>query len=323
MHAGVLVAVVGPTGSGKSALALHLAKTFDGEIVNCDSRQIYRGFDMGTAKPSREARAEIPHHLFDIIEPEEAFSAGEFMRRADAAIADIFSRGRLPILAGGTGFYLRALLDGTLSEGACFGMKNLEIEARLERLYARRGLAFLRRMLERVDPTAAARISSRDTQRTLRFLEIYFTTGKPASVHWAEQERHGPRYPDAVKIGLRLPRKELRKRQEERIEQMLQGGWLDEIRGLLARGLTSETKAMESHGYRELAAWVEAGAREETFAAAVEAVRRVHRQYAKRQETWFRRDKDIHWLNAMDSERFGTAEKIVAQALCSNGVGTP
>lgn len=293
-----LVAVVGPTGSGKSALALRLAQEFGGEIVNCDSLQLYRGFDIGTAKtPARERRG-IPHHLFDVLTPKESYSAGEYARTAREVVAEIAGRGRLPVVVGGTGFYLRALLEGLPAlPGRDEGLR--------ERLAARERVrpGSLHRILRRLDPGAAARIHERDTQKTMRALEVRLLT--KAALPPVEAGRGIEGYA-VVKLGLDPDRAELQRRLEARTRGMFAQGLIEEVRGLLAGGATGDEKAFEALGYKQAVKHLRG---EITLEEAVESTVIETRQYAKRQRTWFRRDAEIRWLRG-----FGDEAGVIAAA---------
>ena len=294
-----LTTVVGPTGSGKSTLALCLAQQFGGEIVNCDSLQLYRGFDIGTAKTAPCDRRGIPHHLFDVLAPEQSYSAGEYAREARNVIAEIAGRGRVPIVVGGTGFYLRALLEG-------LPVLPGRDERLRERLMKRERLrpGSLHRLLKRLEPGAAARIHSNDVQKTMRALEVRLLTQHalppPAEAHALEGYA-------AIKLGLDPDRALLQQRLEDRTRAMFAHGLLEEVRGLLAGGATGSEKPFEALGYKQVLLYLRGAA---TLEQAVESTIVETRQYAKRQRTWFRRDPDIRWLQG-----FGDDAKIVANAL--------
>lgn len=283
----IVLVVAGPTASGKTSLALFLARSLGAEIVNCDSLQVYRGMDIGTAKPSREERAQVPHHLFDILEPADVFNAGDYAARARRVIIEISSRGRLPLLAGGTGFYLRSLFEG-LAAGP---QRNERLRSRLQSAADRRP-AFLHRLLRRLDPLTAARIHSNDRNKLVRAIEICILARRPASAVFEEGRLSfdGVR---ALKLVLNPPRVELLRRITERTRRMFESGLLDEVSALLNSGIPVTTKALESIGYQQ-ACKVLAG--QMTQAEAIESVTIATRQYAKRQITWFRREKDVEWL---------------------------
>ncbi|MGO9262477.1 MAG: tRNA (adenosine(37)-N6)-dimethylallyltransferase MiaA [Bryobacteraceae bacterium] len=296
-----LVAVVGPTGSGKSALALRIAAEFGGEIVNCDSLQVFRYFDLGTAKLPPAARCGIPHHLIGIVDPDALFTAGEFARLAREAIAEISARGRLPILAGGTGFYLRALLDG-LFQGPT------RDEGLRQRLAARerRRAGSLHRLLTRFDHETAGRIHPRDVPKVTRALEVCLLTRRPVSELF-RQGRDALAGYRTLKLGLLPDRDALYRRLDARCEQMFAAGLVEEVRGILAMGFPASAKPFESHGYKQALQWIagELNPREALFYA-----QRNTRNYAKRQITWFRREKDLVWLRG-----FGEEPAIGSEAL--------
>ena len=286
---GRAVAIVGATASGKSHLALTLAAEFHGEIVSCDALQIYRGMDIGTAKPTAEERAAVPHHMLDLRDPGQDFSAGEYQRLGREAMRGILRRGRLPVVAGGTGFYLRALVDG-LFEGPA---RSEAVRARLRRIARRRGSACLHRLLHRVDPRAAARISPADGERIIRALELFMLTGTPMST-WQEKPRDALRGIRWLKIGVSWPREHLYARINARVTEMYHGGFIDEVRALSAR-FPAGCQAFKAIGYRECAAHLD-GALELDRAISETQLRTRH--YAKRQLTWLRSDPDIVWLDA-------------------------
>jgi tRNA dimethylallyltransferase len=291
-HPAPLVAVVGPTASGKSALALRLARARSGEIVSCDSLQLYRGLDIGSAKPSREERAEVRHHLVDVADPDEAFSAASYARLAREALADIAARGRLAIVAGGTGLYLRALLQG-LFEGPS---RDERLRGRLDALAARFGDARLHRRLARVDPEAAARIPPRDRVRVVRALEVYHLTGQPIS----EGQRGGAeplRGFRALVVGLDPGPVALRGAVEKRTREMLARGLVEETRGLVGRH-GALLRPLQSIGYRQAVAVVQGAM---TAAEAEASIVTATMRFAKRQRTWFRHQQpDVVWFAGAD-----------------------
>ncbi len=303
-----LVAVVGPTASGKTALAVELALRFRGEIVNCDSLQLYAGLDVGTAKPGPEERRGVPHHLFSLLSPERVFSAGEYASLARPVIREIASRQRLPVVTGGTGFYLRALLDGLADAPG----RDLPLRQRLEQAESRRS-GVLARLLKRLDPAVAARIHPRDRQKLVRAVEICLTAQKPAT----EVFRAGRTpFQEAVPLVLALnpPRAELHERIAARTRAMFEKGLLEEVRDLLARGVPTTAKSLESIGYRQA---VEVLQGRMTESEALEATAISTRQYARRQITWFRRGGRVVWVPAFggSAEAFTAASRHVEKWL--------
>jgi tRNA dimethylallyltransferase len=296
-----LVAVAGPTGSGKSDLALLLAEAFGGEIVNCDSLQVYRHFDIGTAKLPLAERRGIPHHLIDILDPDQLFTAGEYARLARATIAEISARGRLPILAGGTGFYLRALLEG-LFEGP---VRDQPLRDRLAARQTRRP-GSLHRLLKRFDSTAAGKIHPNDIPKVTRALEICLLTRQPVS-RLFEQGRDALSGYRTLKLGLLPDREALNPRLDARCAWMFEHGLVEEVRGILALGFSPACKPFESHGYKQAIQLIhgELSPRDAVFYA-----QRNTRHYAKRQITWFRRERELQWLKG-----FGDAPGIRQAAL--------
>jgi tRNA dimethylallyltransferase len=296
-----LVIILGPTASGKTALAVRLAQQFSGEILACDSTQVYRGFDIGTAKPTEAERGGIPHHLMDLAEPTEIFTAGEYRRRAVVVLADLTRRGRLPILTAGTGLYLRALLEGLANAPE----RSEGLRARLTAAVARRGHACLHRLLRRLDPPSAARISPNDTQKLIRAVEICMVAGRPLSeVHRAGREPLQGYRP--IKIGIQPPRELLHRRIEERVHAMLQRGWPAEVAALLQPDPRFSAKPFEFIGYRELREHLQG---QKTLDEAAQAIAVATRQYAKRQVTWFRKEAGVTWISG-----FGDDPAVAAEA---------
>lgn len=273
---------------------MELAERLGGEIVNADALQVYRGFDIGTAKPDAQERERVPHHLIDILEPDERYSAGDFARRAGSVIDDIVGRGRWAILVGGSGLYLRALLEGLheLPEVPA------SLRQQLRRELREKGLPGLREELTRVDPVTAHRLEPGDTQRTLRALEIERATGRPLS-EWLRRSRPTEQPLRAVRIGLTLPRPILYDRIAVRIRRMMEAGWLEEVEGLLDLGVSTACHAFQAIGYRQLAEHLEGVV---PLDRAIEEIARDTRRYAKRQLTWFRRMRDVHWIRQEDPE---------------------
>lgn len=305
-----ILVVLGATATGKSALALALAERLGGEIVNADALQVYRGFDIGTAKPSGEERRRVRHHLIDILDPEERYSAGEFSRRATAAIEGIAGRGKLPIVVGGSGLYLRALTEGLSPVPA--GDPETRRAVRRELLWRlqEEGLAALSAELSERDPETARRLAPGDTQRVLRALEVERVSGRPLSAWIAEQPFGVVRVP-AIKIGLTMPRPILYDSISNRAVRMLERGWVEEVEELLQRGITPTVAAFQAIGYRQLATHVLGDRSLED--AMMETVRET-RRFAKRQQTWFRKERDVYWIEARGLEsRLEDASGFVAR----------
>ena len=284
------VLLLGPTGSGKTALSLELASRFGGEIVSCDSVAVYRGMDLGTAKPSAEERARITHHLIDVAQPNQPFTAGEYSRRARAALRDISARGRLPIVTGGTGLYLRAMTAGLFAGPE----RQTELRARLELSRNKHTEGWLHRLLKRLDPASAARIHANDTPKLIRAIEVCLAVRKPFSAVLGRDPLTGFRL---LRIGLNPPRKALYDRLNRRAATMFASGLIEEARGLLA--LYGLVKALDSLGYRQAMAVLAGTLSEE---AGIAAAQQGHRNYAKRQLTWFRREPEVHWIEGFGDE---------------------
>ena len=291
-----ILVIVGPTASGKSDLSLRLALELDAEIVNADSMQVYRGMDIGTAKPTAVQRAGVPHHLIDVAEPDRLFSAADFAEAADEAIRAITGRGKRVIVVGGTGLYIRALLKGLVDSpsGAGVVRKALQEEA------AQLGNEAMLERLRQVDPELAARMHPNNMVRIIRALEVHRLTGVPLSRHQQEHAFSARRY-DTLQIGISIDRRELYARIEARVERMLAEGLPAEVQRLLAQGYGRTLKAMRSIGYKEVAAYL---AGEVSLEEAVQLMKRDTRHYAKRQLTWFNADRDIIWFEYPG--KFGT-----------------
>lgn len=285
-----IIIICGPTAGGKSGLALFGAQKLNGAVINADSMQIYKGMDIGTAKPSVTEQALVPHYLFDVATPAEAFDAARYMDLADAAIAEVAALGLVPIVVGGTGLYIRALLYGLCDAPEV----PVGVREKYRALHAARGAAYLHELLLQKDAEMAARLHANDYVRVTRALEVLEATGESLAV-W--QRRHGgfgtPRY-DALQIGVQLDRDELYRRIDERVTAMLARGFEAEVRALLAQGYGPELKPMGAIGYKHMAAYL---AGELDYAEMTRLMRRDTRHYAKRQLTWFLRDASIEWLN--------------------------
>ncbi len=284
-----LVAVVGPTASGKSSLALRAAEILGGEIVNCDAMQVYRGLDIGTAKPSLEERNRVPHHLYDLIAPADFYSAGRYMLDARVACSTIADRGAIPFVVGGTGLYLRVLLEGIFDGPG----RSRAMRERLDRIAEKKGTAHLHRILSRKDPAAGKRIQARDQRRIVRALEIYFSTGSRIS---QLQDRRQPlKGLEVLKLGLNLPRDVLYGRINRRVARMFDEGFTEEVKRLLDEGYGDDSKAFDALGYRYVLSVLRG---ELSQPEAIELTCRDTRRYAKRQMTWFRKEPEIRWIDS-------------------------
>jgi tRNA dimethylallyltransferase len=299
----LLVVLLGPTGSGKTALSLRLAEAFQGEVVSCDSVAVYREFEIGTAKPGKADRLKIPHHLVDIVSPGQSYSAGEYSRDARAAILEITARRRLPIVTGGTGLYLRALLNGLFQGPA----RSEDLRQRLRASEARVGAGHLHRLLQRLDPAAARAIHGNDVPKLIRAVEVCLTAGRPLTEAWADAASEPLRGYRILRIGIGGDdRGRLYERINHRAATMFEQGLVEETRLLLEKyGVGLRT--FDALGYRQAAAHLRG---ECTLADAIQMAQQGHRNYAKRQLTWFRKEPDVYWL-----EGFGDSEETQEQAL--------
>jgi tRNA dimethylallyltransferase len=297
----LVLAVLGPTASGKSALGLALAERHHGEIINCDSTAVYRGFDIGTDKLSMAERRGIPHHLIDICEPTEIYTAAQFAADANRAIRDIHGRGTLPILVGGTGFYYRALVRGLFPGPAA----DERLRARLDRIAGRRGPERLHRLLSRVDPESAARIMPRDQKRLVRALEVYFRTGRPLTAHFIET-RSLIADCRVIAVALKLPPALTAERVARRVDQQFARGIVDEVTGLLARGVPREARPFGGLVYRQVMEMLD-GVRDEAATRAL--IVQENRRYARRQLIWFRKEPNLIWFDG-PGERPETLQQV-------------
>ena len=306
------VCVVGPTASGKTALGVWLAKHYNGEVVSCDSMQIYRRMDIGTAKPTREEMDGVPHHMIDVADPEEDYSAERYRREAVPVVDDILARGKLLIIVGGTGLYLDALLNGH-----DFAVKSTGWREKLQKKYDEEGIQPLWEALTEIDPESATRLHPMDTKRVIRALEVWYETGETISAHTAATRLLPPRY-TALKLGLNYEtRADLYARIDARVEEMAAAGLADEVRALLESGVSSGCTAMQAIGYKELCAAVEDGG---DLTAALDEVKLRSRQYAKRQLTWFRRDRTTQWYRHGSQPDPEALRRFAAEKLAEAGI---
>jgi tRNA dimethylallyltransferase len=306
------IVIVGPTASGKSRLGIRLARRYGGEILSCDALQLYRHMDIGTAKVPASERKEVPHHMLDIFDPTEECSAGTYQNLAREALEAVRSRKRIPFIVGGTGFYLRALIEG-LFEGPS---RDESLRARMRKIIERKGAETLHRALRRVDPDSAERIAAADGERIIRAFEMYLVSGKPMS-WWQDKPRvalEGYRW---LKIGILTTRERLRERIDRRVEDMIRNGFVEEVRRLI-QVFPAGAPAFKAIGYRQMIDHIQGGI---PLEEAIENTRKESRRYAKRQMTWFRRDPEIEWIG--DEEGFDSvaerAEALVERFLHRSG----
>ncbi len=293
-----IICIAGPTASGKTALAVELAKELDGEVVSCDSMQVYQGMDIGTAKPTEEERQGIVHHMIDVARADEDFSVSRYCELATPIVDSILARGKTAIIAGGTGLYMDSLIKGnTFAPFPSTGMRE-KLEARADT----EGMETMLSLLRSIDPDAAEKLHLADRKRILRALEVYYETGETITAHNLRTQAIPPRY-EPLWLGLDFePRSELYRRIDLRVDIMLQQGLVDEIRGLLASGIPARCTAMQAIGYKEFICALEGNS---SIEEAADLVRQASRHYAKRQLTWFRRNKAIHWLVRREGESSG------------------
>ncbi len=285
----LVVAILGPTATGKSALALALAERYGGEIINCDSTAVYRGFDIGTDKVPIAERRAVPHHLIDIVEPTGEYTAAQYAQDGAAVIRAVHARGGLPFVVGGTGFYFRVLTRGLFPGPG----RDVALRARLEAIADRRGVAALHRLLTRVDAASAVRIQPRDGKRMVRALEVFFLTGRPLTAHFADTRSPLPDV-DFLPIGVRLPAAQISERVVRRVDEQFARGLLEEIRGLLARGVPESARALGGLVYRQALEHLQ-GVRDETSTRVL--IAQENRHYARRQLIWFRKEPNLIWLD--------------------------
>ena len=309
-----IICVVGPTACGKTRLGVLLAKKYDGEVVSADSMQIYKGMTIGTAAPTEDEMEGVPHHMIAVADPAEQWSAARYAQAAIPIVEDILARGKRPILVGGTGLWLDAVVKGHGFAGGCAGgAVRKELQDRL----AREGIGELLEELRQADPEAAERLHPADTKRILRALEVYRETGKTISAHNAETAALPPRY-DAVWIGLQFrDRADMKALIDRRVDAMVAAGLLEEVRQLLESGLPRDTTALQAIGYKEFLGVLDGTAAVEE---AVAEVKLRSRQYAKRQLTWLRRNPDIHWIWWEKDRDFARALQVSTEILTAAGV---
>lgn len=310
-----LIAVLGPTATGKSALGIALAEWFGGEIINCDSTAVYRGFDIGTDKVPLAERHGVPHHLIDIADPTDEYTAAQFARDAAAVVRDLHARGRVPILVGGTGFYYRALTRGLFPGPG----KDPELRARLEGIAAKRGVEALHRMVTRVDPESGLRIQPRDLKRLVRALEVYFQTGRPLTAHFEDTVSLLDPEVQVMPIGLRAPATWLADRLARRVDAQFDAGLLDEIRGLLAAGVPPEARPFGGLVYRQAMEHLR-GVRDEASTRAL--IAQENRKYARRQLIWFRKEPNLVWFEGPGTNaevQDSVIKELTARGLLKDG----
>lgn len=309
-----VLCVVGPTATGKTKMGVALAKRFDGEVVSVDSMQLYRGMAIGTAAPTREEMEGIPHHMVAVADPAESWSAARYVHAADACVQDILGRGKLPVLVGGTGLYLDALIRGT---DFAAGSQGTELRRQLQRRARQEGVETLLEELRRIDPAAAQKLHLRDEKRIIRALEVWYETGCTITEHDRQERQRPPKY-DALYIGLDfLDRQDLRDRIDKRVDTMVEQGLLEEVETLLASGLPRDATALQAIGYKQFLAVAEGTA---TRQEAIEEVKLRSRQYAKRQLTWLRRNPDIFWVRWERRPNFPEGLQKATEYLHSRGL---
>ena len=309
-----VLCVVGPTATGKTKMGVALAKRFDGEVVSVDSMQLYRGMAIGTAAPTREEMEGIPHHMVAVADPAESWSAARYVHAADACVQDILGRGKLPVLVGGTGLYLDALIRGT---DFAAGSQGTELRRQLQRRARQEGVETLLEELRRIDPAAAQKLHLRDEKRIIRALEVWYETGCTITEHDRQERQRPPKY-NALYIGLDfLDRQDLRDRIDKRVDTMVEQGLLEEVETLLASGLPRDATALQAIGYKQFLAVAEGTA---TRQEAIEEVKLRSRQYAKRQLTWLRRNPDIFWVRWERRPNFPEGLQKATEYLHSRGL---
>lgn len=309
-----ILVIVGPTASGKTRMAVELAQRHNGEVISADSMQIYRTMDIGTAKPTKEQMGGIPHHMIDVADPEEDFSVARYVEMAARCVDDVLARGKLPIVAGGTGLYIDSLLSGRTF--APFSPDSA-LRGELERELAEKGGPAMLEALHQVDPEAAQRLHPNDHKRIIRALEVYRSTGKTITQHNRETQAIPPRY-DALTIGLAFQdRQAMWKRIDQRVDEMVAAGLEDEVRRLLTSGISPKCTAMQAIGYKE---FTQALSGEMTWQEAAEVVKLRSRQYAKRQLTWFGRNPNTRWVRWDDPPEFERGRRASTEYMEEFGI---
>ena len=309
-----LITLSGPTASGKTKLGVMLAKQYDGEVVSCDSMQLYRGMVIGTAAPTEAEMEGVPHHMVGVAEPGESWSVARFVSEADRCVQDIISRGKRPILVGGTGLYMDALLRGNAFAA---GESGGEIRTALTKRLENEGIEPLYRELQGIDPDAAARLSLHDHKRILRSLEVYCESGSTITAHNAKTQKLPPKY-EAVRLALAFENREDMKRLiDERVDRMAENGLMDEVTALYHKGISADATAWQAIGYKELRAVYEGRA---TEAEALDEIRLRSRQYAKRQLTWLRRTEGLRWILWGNKRDFAWALQKATEIITAEGL---
>ena len=309
-----IIVICGPTASGKTRLAVELALAHNGEVVSADSMQIYRTMDIGTAKPTAQEMRGVPHHMLDVAEPDEDFSVARYVDMAAKCVDDILARGKLPILAGGTGLYIDSLLSGR--DFAAFDPDSA-LRGQLEEEFAQKGGEAMLEKLGEIDPEAAARLHPNDAKRIVRALEVFYSTGKTITQHNLETQNIPPRY-EALILALAFERREdMWARIDRRVDEMMDMGLVDEVRSLLARGIPDKCTAMQAIGYKEM---VSALRSDGDVLRAAEEIKLRSRQYAKRQLTWFGRNPAAHWLRWGENPDFAEALRVSTEKMEEFGI---
>ena len=309
-----LICIVGPTACGKTKMGVLLAGRYDGEVVSCDSMQLYRGMVVGTAAPTPEETGSVPHHMVGVVDPAESYSVARYAEEAGACVDGILARGKQPIIVGGTGLYLDALLAG---HGFAAGQFGGEVRKALEARLNAEGAGALLRELRRIDPESAARVDPANRKRLIRALEVYYETGKTMTEHNRETQNIPPRY-EAVKLGFAFDdRDDMKTLIDRRVDVMVEQGLFDEVRALLDAGIPRDSTALQAIGYKECLAYFDGDASRDD---AIAEIKLRSRQYAKRQLTWLRRDQSIHWYYWKKTRDFSAALAFSTEILSANGV---